>query len=723
MNILTRLRAAWQQLRSEVAPEWRRHLEVTLARRFGLATAQDRRFLVLIGLTGVLVGLLGVAIHRLIDALKDLLWGPTSDFIEATQTLPWWQVVLLPGVGGAVVGAIVLLGRQRVSGQGMGVLIEAVAVRGGRVPVRPIVWGALAAIATVGSGGSLGREGPMIRLGAMLSSQLGAYLGLDSHRIKILVGCGAAGGLAAAYNIPIGGALFAMEVILGNFALEIFGPIVTSSVLATLLARFFQGDAPFYQVKAGAVVGGWELLGFAGLGVVGAVFSIAFVFGARGCARLFRAARPVLPPALQPVVGMMLLGTLALSYPQVLGGGVQTINAVLQGKFDLLRGGWHLPMVSILLLLALAKLLAVGLTAGSGCAGGMFTPSMCFGALIGSAYGLMVHERWPELTSAPAVYALVGMAAIAAGTSHAPISAVLIVFEFTGDYDFALPLMVACLPASLLSRSFYPYSIYTQSLQKKGIDLSWRMEEAVLAGLRVCDLQRQDREVLQPADNYKTVVERFLASRRQRLFVVDDLGRLVGVVSLHDIKHLLDQPENLAHIVAYDILSPVTQVLDYNGRLHRAAETFAHSDFERLPVVDPKTGRFTGILTKRDLLAVYAQEVLGRPGMLATFVPQQDRTSRDYVELPPDFALRLVPVPDSLVGQTLVQACLPQRFGLRVIELLRPAPGGPERQIPDRDTTLLEGDELILLGPRENLEAFIAGAPQAPEAGKESPDG
>jgi CIC family chloride channel protein len=580
-----------------------------------------------------------------------------------------------------------------------------------------VLVNAAAAVVTVGSGGSLGREGPMIRLGAMIASWAGDRLGLPAHRLKILVGCGAAAGLAATYNIPIGGALFAMEVILGNFALEIFGPIVVSSVIATLIARAFVGNVPLYAAPGYTLVSGWEMVPYIGLGILGAFASVLFMTGIDAVVLLFKRLR-FLPVPLRPVLGMGLVGVLGIYVPHALGRGYGTINMALAEQLHLPArlGLPHEFTILLLLGLAAAKLLATALTRGSGGAGGLFTPSLAFGALVGAAYGYWVHSLWPHIASPYGAYAAVGMAAIMSGTGHAPISSILILFEFTGNYDLILPLMVASIISSLLSRKLRRTSIYTESLRGRGIELPWRMEEAVLAGLKAEDLVRPDPEVLRPADGYRQVVDRFLATRRQRLFVVGPDGALLGAVSLHDIKGVLEHPDGLTAVVALDLMTaidPQTEAVLQSERLHRVTERFAKSDFERLPVVEA-TGRFLGVLSKRDVLAVYAQEVLGRPALLATFVSSHDsQTSRQYVELPPDFSLRTVTVPAALVGRTLAEARLPQSLGIRVIDVDRP---GDDAVIPGAETVLQSGDVMTLLGPTPALEALARGELPAPEA-------
>lgn len=693
-------RAWWRRL-------WR-SLDFQLARLFGAARREDRLFLVLIVATGLVAGFLGVLVHALIDGLEDLLWGVSADtLLERAAGVPTWWVVAAPAIGGLFVGLLLWLFRSVNRAGGMAALIESVALAGGRVPGRAVLTDAVVSLVTVGAGGSLGREGPMIRLGAMLSSRMGTRLGLAPHRVKVLVGCGAAAGLAAVYNIPVGGALFAMEVILGNFALEIFGPVVVSSVISTLIARSFSGDLPRYQATGFALTSGWELFAYIGLGVVGALLSVVFVLTVRSGAQLFRKLT-FLPRWLHPLLGFALLGTLAIQLPWVLGGGSETIPLLLEGALPL----------SVLLVLPLAKIAATAITRGSGGSGGLFTPSLMFGALVGTLYGTGLSMLLPGSVGAPGAYGVVGMAAVSAGTSHAPISAILILFEFTGNYDLILPLMVASITASFTSKWLYPYSIYTESLERRGVELSSRMGEAVLAGLEVDDLIREDPETLAPATRYGDLVERFLATHRQRLYVLDGERRLLGAVSLHDIKGVLAQPEALVMVVAHDLMGPVEPMLRASDRLSHAVEAFSASEYERLPVVDDD-GRFRGVLAKRDVLAVYAQEVLGRPAMLATFVSSEgSRAARDYVELPPDFAVRLVAVPPGLVGKTLAEARLPQTTGVRVLELKRDdGVGGQRRVIPEAATRLEAGDEMIVLGPTEAIEKLEAGkAPTMDEA-------
>lgn len=684
-------RIGWRRLRAL----WR-WLDLELARRFALSTPEDRRFFLLIPGVGLAVGLVSILVERASELLRALLWGgffPSFEF--AVGQSPPWRPVLALGLGGVGIWLLTLLARSPLSRQGVSAVVEAVAVSGGRLPVRPVLFSAGASLLTVSSGGSLGREGPMVRLGAALASWAGQKLGLPGYRLKILLGCGTAAAFAANFNVPIGASLFALEVVLGTFALEVFGPIVVSAAVATLLARAAESEAPIYPAPGYALETPWELLFHFGLGLLGAAAAVAFVLAEKASARLFRQSVRI-PEGFRPLVGLLLVASLGLLAPEVLGNGFSTITSALQEQYPL----------QLLAVLAVLKLMATALTSGSGAPGGHFTPSLCFGALVGGAYGELVHALAPDSTSGSGAYAAVGMAAVAAGTSHAPLSASLMLFELTGNYTLILPLMVAATVSSAVARKIYPYSIHTEPLQRKGIDLSHRLRDATLSRLTVRDLIREDRETLSPATAYPQIVERFLATRRQRLFVVDG-DRLVGAVSLHDIKHALRDSGSLALVLAHDLLVPVSECLDPDDRLDRAAEFLTRSDYERVPVRD-REGRYLGVLVKRDVLALYAQEVLGRRSVLTTYAASGEEGVR-AVELPPNFSLRLVRAPAELLDRALAELRLTQEMGVRVVEISRQRGELREWVVPEASTVVEPGDELLVLGPQAAVEALAAG--------------
>src|SRR5262245_43745415 len=358
-------------------------------------------------------------------------WESPHDLVEPARALPAWHRLLAPTIGGLLVGLGLWLNRGPVPGHGTAGIIEAVARGKGRLSVAAGLKDIAMILVTVGSGGSLRREGSLLRGGATLGSWLGERTGVAGPRLSTLVACGAAAGIAAAYNAPIGGALFAMEVVLGTFALESFGPIVVASALGTLVSRAFLHPYLAYEVtEYPPPVSAWEIGHYALLGILLGVASTLFILALRGTERLFDRSR--LPAWARPIAGFTAVGLIGVRFPEVLGNGYDTVNQILRGQVPLL----------LLLALPLLKVAATSLTRGSGGAGGCFTSTLFLGAVLGSGYGTWCHDAFPLATAAPGAYALAGMGAMLAGTTQAPLTAILMIFELTGEYSVILPLMI-----------------------------------------------------------------------------------------------------------------------------------------------------------------------------------------------------------------------------------------------------------------------------------------
>ena len=701
---LPRARRPWQaRLARWCAIRW-----FALARRLGLSSREELTFAVMAPTIGVLTGLTALAITWAISAVQGLCWGRdgTKTLLELATEAPTWVKVAAPVSGGIVLAILILVFRQEVRGHGMSGIIEAVALKGAHIAPGPAILREVAGIATVGSGGSLGREGPMIRTGSMLASYFGQLVGLEGRRLKILVGCGAAAGMAAAYNAPVGAALFAMEVILGNFAVEIFGPVVIASVLATVIVRAVRGDAAVYLIPHYDLVSAWELPAYLLLGILGGFLSVAFTRGVRSGERLF-AKMPFIGNVTKPIIGMAIVGAIGIVFPEVYGNGFDAVNLALHEKFSL----WMLAA------LPLVKMLATGTTLGAGGAGGLFTPALFVGALTGGLFGTAVQAVLGVKAASYGAYALVGMGAITAGTSHAPISSLIVIFEMTGhDSKILVPLMLATMASTYVARKLYPHSIYTEALARRGISLPSRLEELVMETLTAGTVLRRGGDTASSRTPLKTLVERFLASRQKHLHVVDD-GVFLGAVSLHDVKHVI-KDGSLDGVIAADLVDRDHPFVFAEDRLSRVLGVFAEQDVDRLPVVEGNPPRFLGLVTKQDLLRVYAQEVLRRPARLARIVREDgDETRTDFVELPPGYEIREIEIPPDFAGRRLSELEMPKRLGVWVIAVRRRNERGDwERTLATAETRLATGDRVLGLGLTESLDKVVP-KPPPPVAG------
>ena len=366
----------------------------------------EHLYMVLVSIViGLLGGLGAIGFRECIRLFQLVAWRADPVTLDFVRTLPWWWKVLVPALGGLLVGMIITRFAAEAKGHGVPEVMESVALRGGRIRPRVVLAKLLASGVCIASGGSVGREGPIVQIGSAIGSSIGQWLRIGERRLRTLVGCGAAAGIAATFNAPVAGALFSVEIILGDFGVTQFSPIVISSVVATVVSRHFLGDFPAFEVPQYSLVSAGELAAYAVLGLIAGLAAIAFVRALYGAEDLFDVIR--LPAILKPALGGAMIGLIALRFPAIFGVGYEAINEALRGEL-----GWKLLVV-----LAAVKIVAVSLTIGSGGSGGVFAPSLFIGATLGGAVGTVVHYLWPEASGGPGAYALVGMGAVvAAGT-------------------------------------------------------------------------------------------------------------------------------------------------------------------------------------------------------------------------------------------------------------------------------------------------------------------
>ena len=432
-------------------------------------------------LVGVGAGFGAVAFRWLIEAIRAI--GYES---AATGDSGWPRLVLVPAIGGLIVGPLVYFFAREAKGHGVPEVMEAVALRGGRIRPRVALVKALASGVCIGSGGSVGREGPIVQVGSAIGSSLGQALNFSDERIRSLVACGAAGGIAATFNAPIAGAIFAIEVILGRFHSLYFGAVVISAVVADVIAQAFTSEVRAFDIPEYALRSPWELLLYALLGVVAAVLSVGFSRGLYAMEDLWDRLRG--PEWIRPAIGGALLGAIGIltfqvdGFPRIFGVGYDTISDALLGNLAL--------QVTVALLLL--KMLATWVTLGSGGSGGVFAPSLFMGAMVGASFGTLANTYFPTIAAPPGAYALVGMAAFFSGAAHAPVTAILILFEMTGDYEIILPLMLATVVSTLLSTLLSGDSIYTLKLSRRGVHLEKGRDVDVLQTVSVAEVMTTD---------------------------------------------------------------------------------------------------------------------------------------------------------------------------------------------------------------------------------------
>jgi CIC family chloride channel protein len=538
----------------------------------------------------------------------------------------------------------------------------------------------------------VGREGPIVQIGSALGSSIGQWLHVGERRLRTLVGCGAAAGIAGTFNAPVAGALFAVEIILGDFAVTQFSPIVISSVAATVVSRHFLGDFPAFEVPPYSLVSATELLAYGLLGIVAGLVALIFVRALYGAEDLFDALR--LPIPLKAVIGGTLVGFIGVRFPEVFGVGYEAINEALWGQL-----GWQILMV-----LAAVKISAVSLTIGSGGSGGIFAPSLFMGAMTGGAVGTVVHSLWPEVSGSPGAYALVGMGAVVAAGTHAPITAIVIIFELTSDYRIILPLMISCIIATLLATRLQRSSIYTLKLLRRGFDIRGGVSANVLSGIASRDATRADYSTVGPADGLLPVISRFVEHPGETVFVVDDGGRFRGVITIDDIRPVLKEPETVSSVViAADVMRERGfPVFGPDDRLDEVMRRFGEYRFPA-PVVED--GRLAGAVWPQDVIEIYNAEILKRDMASSMALSVGNGLTTRTLPGVRGVSLAEIPVPPSFFVRTLASLDIRKRFGVTVL-LIKHRSGRDERivdRLPDAEYVFREGDVMLVMGPEARI--------------------
>lgn len=664
------------------------------SRSFTEQTVLERPVLLL---RALVVGLLGGAVALLLrwaaTELPRLTWPDADLLVQAVSQADPLRRLAVPLVFSLLAGLVLSLG-ARWSGAARGWdILEAVVLRNGILPLKATVVRAASSLLTQAAAGAVGREGPIVLVSAATASGLGRGFGLRTRDLRIVVGCGIAAGFACAYNTPLGAALFTMEVIFGSFALDVFAPLVVASVTATLLTWGTFGREPVFHVPALAMNRPSEILPYAALGLLGGLAAAAFLLALRGSAGLFRRLR--LPRPVAMAVTGLVLGIVVLRYPEIVGNGREAIGALFERS-------WGLEHVLVLLGL---RLVVTPLMVGSGAVGGVFTPTLFLGAMLGQAFGTLVAQLLPALGTDPRAYALVGMACLLSGTTHAPLTSVLMVFEMTLDYDVVLPLLLGSAVASLVATAVSRDSVYTEALRRKA-ETPEGVDPAAVDALHVADLMRQEQTTV-PADlPLPRLLDAFVAARRNHLYVVEDEGRFRGAVNLHDVNRELRAAGGEAVLTARDLAETRFETTTPGETLLRVLDRFAAQECERLPVLaDRRSRRLVGTISKRDILSVYSLDLLQR----TRAVPGRSQS----LEVPLERFVDEVALPPDLAGRRLAEAALDERWGVSVLMVRR---AGTGLLIPRAGTRLRAGDRLLVFGPRDRLQALrlSASAPSEP---------
>lgn len=647
----------------------------------------------------VIIGLVGgfgaVGIQWLIKLFQKIFWGNWEFSLQYVQTLPFYVKILAPAVGGIFVGIIVYYFSSEAKGHGVPEVMEAIALKNGKIRPRVVLAKLFASAICIGSGGSVGREGPVIQIGSSIGSTLGQFTRVNPHRMKIFVACGAAAGIAAAFNAPVAGALFSLEIILGDFGIPQFSPIVIASVVSTVVSRSFLGNYPAFEVPKYELNSPNELFFYAILGLLAGLVALLFIKVLYTFEDFFDELK--IKGILKPIIGGLAIGIMGIFIPNIFGIGYNSMTMALHGNMI-----W-----TTMLLLVFAKIFASSITLGSGGSGGIFAPSLFIGTMAGGFFGSLINQYFPYAAS-PGAYALVGMGAVVAGATHAPITGILIIFEMTNDYKIILPLMISCVIATLLTTKLQKESIYTLKLLRRGIDLFRGREVNILKSLPVKDIMNPHPEIIPANTSFNELMTLLVDSSHNQFFVVDTQNKLQGSVSINEVRQALAHQEYLSELlIAQDLVNHNEAFLKPEDTLDHAMKIFGQYGMEELPVVDSKDPeKIIGSVQYRDLIKAYNRELIKRDMVqeISSSIKLLEKTQK--IPFLQGHAMAEIQVPLSFAGRTIKQLQIRSRFGVNVLMIKRKQANKEIEIIPRPEEIIQPGDLLIAMGREKDLSTL-----------------
>jgi CIC family chloride channel protein len=576
----------------------RRHLRGALRWREKLVLKEEGFHLIIAGVVGVIGGVVNLIFYEAVHLIQP------GNIVEVAEKLPIWERVLLPMCGGLVAGLILQWGLKFVGNQGPTNLIEAVVAGDGRLPTRTDLVKTCSAIVSIATGASIGREGGIVQLSATLSSKLGQLAKWPPYRLRLLVGCGAAAGMAAAYNAPIAGAVFSALIVLGNFSMNMFAPLIFASVVATMVSRTFFGIQPWYQIPAFPEVRPLQLPWFLLLGILSGVAG-AFFLKVIQLGRTEFGKYP-LPVYVKLALAGLIVGIIGVEFPGVFGNGYVVTNDILHEQF--MQEARPLLWLAGLLI---AKWIATAASVGSGTVGGIFTPTLFVGATTGAFFGTLLHRfGWAPGVQAGA-FALVGMGAVLAATTRSPLLAMIMVFELSLNYSMVPALMLACVVSILVARQLHSESVYTEHLRLKAIALEREGSRiGVTMEQTIGDLMHAPVAPVRETTGLAEIAERFLTGSNNFLPVVDAEKRLIGVVALQDLKEFLNNAKDLGGVIAFDVMRAAPKTLTPSQPLLDALPTVLQSELRNVPVVNNYAeNRLVGAVARAELLTIFSEAI------------------------------------------------------------------------------------------------------------------
>ncbi len=644
---------------------------------------------------GIITGLAAVGLRELIFLVGKVAFAGSGNFLQRAIAAPWYVKLLAPAIGGLLMGPFIHFLAPEAKGHGIPEVMKAILLKGGSIPPIVAVAKAIASALTIGTGGSVGREGPIVQMGGSIGSTIGQFFRAPSKRLKTLAACGAAAGIAASFNAPIAGALFAVEIIIMDFSIAQFSPIVIASVWATVISRAIEGDFAEYRFVSSAITSVIDLNAYVLLAFLCGLVAFLFIKVLYSLEKFWENKIHIIS-YLKPALGGLAVGLIGIFVPAIYGNGYDSVSLAISNQIV-----WQIALALVFI-----KILATSVTLASGGSGGVFAPSIFIGAMLGTAFGGIVNILFPNY-SAPAVsFTLAAMGGMIAGTMHAPITAIFMVFEMTKNESLILPLMITAIISTIIAKKLSSESIYTLRLLLQNISFKDRAEIHIMKTISVADIYKDDFAAIPESANFNEVVSQIVSKKVPYLCVHSLNGEFLGFISINNIKDLLLDKDNLKYVlIAGDIADKAVERVTIHQNALAVMEKMSKTEYNALPVVDEiDHSEQIGIIWRKDIDDAYQKE-LERIELTSNIASKitNINTCQD-VHFIEGYIISEIQAPLSFVGKSILELKIRSNYGVDVLSVKNSSEKGIEvKVIPQPDYVIRNGDYLIVAGAGENV--------------------
>jgi CIC family chloride channel protein len=651
-------------------------------------------------IVGIITGFAEVFLKFLIKVASEFFYvGEGKTILEKVSNTSWYLIILFPIIGLISSQLINHFFFKKSKTHGVSQVIESILFRNGLIkPLDPWIKALTSAI-TIGTGGSVGPEGPAIYLGAGVGSTISQLFKVSTRRMKTLVAAGAGAGIAAAFNAPIAGALFAVEILMIEFKFNQFSVIVIATVMATFVSRSIMGDLAVFQSSSYHLENGIEFILFAILGFFSGIFSFLFIEIITKTENFFHNKLKI-HSLYKSIIGGFIIGAIGIFLPNIIGTGYDTIDLSILNKMI-----WYIAII-----IAIVKIFSTAITLSAGGSGGVFAPALVVGATLGSFFGFIFQYSFPTLATKPEAYVLLGMAGLLAGTMHAPFTSIIMIFELTKNPDFILPAMITSIISVAITKKLTKESIYTMPLLQFNINLKGKTELNVLESISVKDVYSNQAEIIYENEKFGSIIEKLIKKNRQVLVVKSLKNEFYGLITIDIIKEILMDNEHIENLlIAGDIAIKNLPKIYVNQSLKDVWDIMNHSGFDILPVFnDDEKQQFSGLIYRKDLDYFYNKELekIDFTSNLASSISKHFESKT--IPLMDDYVVSEINVPKSFIGLSIKELDIRNNYDIEILSIKSNSQDFEQIEIiPKGSYKFQESDKLVVAGTEANLNKFM----------------